>query len=255
MIPHAPSPLVEMSRRNQRSRKYFRQKNASLFAVAALHEAAHAAAALQYAPDGVRVVSVLAHEPLDAYVEPAPMLGSVYRAEVSLAGMAMDVLLFGHPYFALHDLCSGLHHLDLLYGDQLTGDRLDTALIGARNFVECNLQSIQALAVEFMARGIKPLNPPQIIRAAAKSGLIDGQADHGYLSQFAATPEQLRADLGRTVLIQAHSERLAAWLRDPEVVIKTPVSIDVGEWVTIDTTPFRQCVTAEGRGWIERMVA
>jgi hypothetical protein len=256
VISRTQSPLVAMLRRQQRSRGFFRKKNASLFAVSALHEAAHAAAAFQYAPDGVRAVSVLVQEPINAYIEPSPMLSLRHRAEVSLAGVAMDEMLFGHPYFALHDFCRGMHFLSLRYGDQLTDDEIDTALIGARGCVERNLQNIQALAAEFMARGVfRALKQSQILRAAAKSGLIDGHADPDYLSRFAATSRRLRADLGRDVLIQAHSERLAAWLKDPEVIIEIPIGIDCRAWEKIDTTPFRQFVVAEGRGRIERLVA
>jgi hypothetical protein len=212
----------------------FKGANASSVTTTALREAARVAAGFQY-------VSVQDAEYWSAHVswdDPTKVytrtvsLKPLYAAEMMLAAPAMDIALFGHPFFAMHDLAHGVYQLELLYGREPRDSEFGTAMMGASAVIERDLQGIQNLALALAERAMpgarstvqypryKPrwhaqgsLQGAELVRVAAMSGLIEHptfKPQYSRLDPAASTSEMLRGHLGLDALTEAYDAKLAS---------------------------------------------
>jgi hypothetical protein len=137
---------------------------------------------------------------------------------VHFAGCAIDRVTFRHALFAQHDFYRGYQMLVRDYGHDDAKIRAPALMDRTERRVLELLRPIQALALAAIPKAA--LAYDDFRREARRAGLQSDRirkhltpravaAAAVYLEPFAATPEQLRRDLGRDTLLSAYY-RLAA---------------------------------------------
>jgi hypothetical protein len=194
-------------------RQTVRRANAHSRIMVALHEAAHAAVAYSYVPWGQIVLPFAT--PFQANARNS-CLTPDYEATVFFAGCAMDRTTIEHALFAQGDFYKGYQVLVNTYGHDGAAIKAPVLMDRAERDVLKFLPNIQALAVAAIPKAVLAFS--DFDKAAERAGLekrhmgpVKSAEVVAYLAQFAATPEQLRRDLGRETLITAFIELKIAW--------------------------------------------